>query len=144
MRSESQGPALESALVKYKNTLVSLSRGNPTTVDFNWDEIWTFRKRMGDGFMPSLLSLYHVHPSGFLRYTDIDLKMIKSYTLTFGFPISFSIVCFKTPIIGDLEHKMITYRYKEKRMVKEEMNRLRYVELQILKELSYGLYSNTN
>lgn len=127
---------LESAIVKYRSLLVSCSVGTPCEVKFDWDTIWDFRKRKGKGFIPEELRFYHVHPSGCLSYSDTDLNCIKGFNIAFNHPMLFSIVCFKNSVIGDLEHVMKTYRYVDG-MQTEKASRLRYVDLQILKELSY-------
>jgi hypothetical protein len=130
---------VESALVKYQDVLISVSRGGPDSVEFNWDEVWSFRERLGERFDPALLHMCHVHPCGkFLECSPPDRKIVRSWDIAFGYPIAFSIVIFNSPAADDLSHRMKTWRLVDGREQAQEATGLRAADLQILKELSYG------
>ena len=94
----------ESSLITYEDSplsrfdihFVTASLGTPCSVEFNFEKVWEFKKNMG-GFNPKNLRFYHVHPEGFLSYSDTDLNCIKGLNIAFGYPVHFSIITFDNP-----------------------------------------------
>jgi hypothetical protein len=102
---------LESSLVKYGDEIISCSIGEPLQVVFDYDKVWAYYQSLGDKKNPALLHFVHVHPSGCLGYSGLDLNCIKGFNIAFNFPVFFSIVCFDDNDLNSLEYKIATYQY---------------------------------
>jgi len=101
---------LESSLVKYGDEIISCSIGEPLQVVFDYDKVWAYYQNL-DEKNPALLHFVHVHPSGCLGYSAMDLNCIKGFNIAFNFPVFFSIVCFENNDLNSLEYKIATYQY---------------------------------
>ena len=115
----------ESSLITYEDSplsrfdihFVTASLGTPCSVEFNFEKVWEFKKNMG-GFNPKNLRFYHVHPEGFLNYSDTDLNCIKGLKIAFGHPIYFSILTFEHGSCLELSsvYNQISFQYIDKKM----------------------------
>jgi hypothetical protein len=63
-------------------------------VEFNFAEIWEYKKNTSD-FDPSKLHFVHVHPPVFCECSSLDINCIEGLTVAFGYPVAFSIICFR-------------------------------------------------
>ena len=111
---------LESSLVKYDDKVISCSVGEPAEVVFDHDKVWAYYQSLEEK-NPALLQFVHVHPSGCLGYSVMDLNCIKGFNLAFNFPVFFSIVCFDGNDLNSLDHDIATYQYDSEA---KEMRRL--------------------
>jgi len=130
----------ESGLVLYEDTFLSVSLGTSCNVEFDFFKIWQFKKdleKLKEEFDPSLLRFYHVHPSGFLHYSETDLNCISGLNKAFGYPVHFSILTFEN---GDLDYlgcNYVSYQYINKKMKEIGTITLDKKYLSLLKILSY-------
>ena len=111
---------LESSLVEYGDEIISCSIGEPLQVVFDYDKVWAYYQNL-DEKNPALLHFVHVHPSGCLGYSGLDLNCIKGFNLAFNFPVFFSILCFEDNNLNSLDHDIATYQYDSEA---KEMRRL--------------------
>jgi hypothetical protein len=135
---------IESSIVLYEhnendNEIVTVDLGGPASVEFDFFKLWNFRKNLGDKFDPRRFRFYHVHPSGMLTYSDTDLNCVRGFNIAFGRDVwYFSIITFDSPNINDINHKQISYTYRDGELVKFLDLRLDKHMLLLLKVLSYG------
>lgn len=110
----------EASLVKYGQEIISFSVGPRRTakdayasleVEFDFPKVWAYYQSHKDGFDQDQLRFFHVHPPKCLLYSATDLDCIQGFNLSFGFPVSFSIVCFETEDLQDPLYDIVTYRY---------------------------------
>lgn len=85
----------EVAIVLYEDQTISCSHGTASHVEFNFDEVWDYKKSISD-FDPSKLHFVHVHPPVFCECSSLDINCIEGLTVAFGYPVIFSIICFKS------------------------------------------------
>jgi len=126
----------ESSLILYDNFFIDASIGTPCSVEFNFEKAWEFKKSIKD-FDPKLLKFYHVHPEGFLDYSDIDLNCIKGLNIAMGCPVYFSIITFLNNDLNEHYYHQISYKYLDKQMEKVEDIPLMFNYSFLLKYLSY-------
>ena len=123
----------ESALVLHTEDVISFSTGSPSHVEFNFEEVWKYRKD------PSLLAFYHVHPVGFDSYSSTDEDCIKGFNIAFGHPVYFSIVGFyDREYIFNIDHWQKSYMCIGNKIIETVNKKLDYEQLLLLKILSYG------
>ncbi len=103
---------IESAAVTYNKEAVYMVDGDLHEVEFSFCEMWKYIKNK-ETYYPYLLHLYHVHPAGFLQYSDKDRKAAKALNLGLGYSPLFSIIVFNTDSQADIEHSIVTYQYKK-------------------------------
>lgn len=106
----------ESALVKYDGTIISLSRGQPSQVEFDFEKVWNFKRSLGKDFYPELLAFWHVHPPGFLTYSALDVECLKGFNIAFGYPVFFGIITFDTPDFQNAWYQEVAFRYQDGEM----------------------------
>ena len=133
----------ESALIKYDSTIVSLSRGQPACVEFNFEKLWNFKRFLGSSFNPDLLSFYHVHPGNFLWYSEMDKNCLHGFNMAFGFPVFFGIICFNSDELYDYPYSEISFRLIDGQMVKQDNFsrfdlKLSYQDIWLLKGASFS------
>jgi proteasome lid subunit RPN8/RPN11 len=102
----------ESAVVLYDGELISYSVGSAGRVEFDFMEVWAFKKTQKD-FDPAKLVFIHTHPEGFLDYSSTDLDCMKGFLLSFNHPVTFSIMTFP-------EGSIRTYSYDGNSVVETE------------------------
>ena len=136
---------LESSLVTYRNEIIDYNIGTPTSVEFNFERIWSFKRSLKDKFYPIHLKFYHVHPSGFLFLSNLDFKCMEGLRIALGEPIVFGIITFGSPDPLDVHNiKYNSYSHyldlDSKSYVEDlgENHRLSHSQLILLKRLSYG------
>src|SRR5512135_2848510 len=67
----------ESSLVTYGDEVISVTRGSPAAVEFDFEAVWDFKKRKGKEFLADGLTWLHVHPPGFgAQASTQDLKCV--------------------------------------------------------------------
>lgn len=135
----------ESALVLYRDELISVSRGQPSSVEFNFDDVWAYRKKHKDRFSAASLYWVHVHPSGFgTSPSTVDLLCAAGLKAAFGAVEHFGIICFSNPGFKDIQGLISWYRFAGDRFIKTAENDLEsdhnLIEEEVftLKALSYG------
>ena len=137
----------ESALVLYRDELISVSRGQPATVEFNFEEVWDYRRKLGKAFTPRHLYWVHVHPSGFgTQPSSTDQLCAQALHAAFGVVAYFGILCFSSTSFRDFKGRITWYRWDAQAgMLKVTNDRaletdpiLLDEEVAILKTLSYG------
>ena len=106
----------ESAIIKYGATTVSLSRGRPACVEFNWMKLFEVKLSLGKDFDPDKVSFYHVHPPGFDTYSALDVECVKGFNAALGYPVYFAIILFNDSILGSVRHTLLSYRFMDDRM----------------------------
>ena len=133
----------EAGLVTYDGMPIQYSMGDSTTVDFDFFKLWRLKDTIAD-FEASKLHYYHTHQS-LRNYSSQDRKMIAGHSKSWGFPIFFSIILFDDDHIDNVEHEMLTFRYKDDDVVYIDnilMVGLRQTldisELLVLKGISYA------
>jgi hypothetical protein len=126
----------ESGIVLYDDQLVSVSVGTASHVEFDFMEIWEYKKKSPD-FDPFDLMFYHVHPEGFLDYSSLDLECIKGLTIAFGYPIYFSIITFEGGDLNDLKYNRVNFQFIDGKMNDAPHFYLSNKYLLLLKYLSY-------
>ena len=133
----------EASLILYNDLLLDYNVGTPVTVEFNFNKIWQLKKLI-PRFMPELLYLYHVHPEGYLNYSELDRKVMKGFSIALGESSHFHIVCFKNANISDLSINKICFRYNRAEDMVEFENffkELNSEQVAILKLLAYGNFN---
>lgn len=110
----------ESALIKYNKEIISLSRGYPAQVVFNFEKVWDFKRRLGPEFNPDLLSFYHVHPEDCLWYSQLDLNCLQGFNAAFGFPVYFGILCYQNNNLYCNRYSEVSFRLINGEMVKQD------------------------
>jgi hypothetical protein len=135
----------ESALVLYRDELVSVSRGQPASVEFNFEEVWRFKKQFAQEFDPGKLYWVHVHPSGFgTRPSSTDVLCAMALHAAFGKVEYFGIICFENSGFKDIRGLISWYQFREGAFEKIHDIDLRHdphlieEEVYMLKALSYG------
>lgn len=128
----------ESSLVTYFDEVIDFQVGTPSTVDFDFAKIWALRGKFEQE--PSRLHFMHVHPKGFLRYSDLDWEVMVGYKMAFGFSFFFSIICFEDDDVHSLKCDYKTYFPCMGSINEYAPNGIEIDDksLQILKILSYG------
>ena len=132
---------IESSLVLYNDRLVSISKGTPSSVEFNFGEIWDYSKTITD-FDADNFDFYHVHPIGINSYSETDLNCMIGYQIAFGKSVFFHIIIFENSDLNSLVHTRKTYVLKPDREVLDITDiiddSLTDCSLALLKRLSYG------
>jgi hypothetical protein len=129
----------ESALIKYGRRIVSLSRGKPAQVEFNWIKLLEHKLSLGKHFNPAQVGFYHVHPPGFATYSALDVECLKGFNLALGYPAFFCIILFDDEDISSTNHRRLCYRYINDQMESTEDNcNLIPRDLTMLKACSYA------
>jgi hypothetical protein len=136
----------ESALVIYRDELISVSHGGPGSVEFNFDQVWAHRKAIGKRFEPGLLFWVHVHPPGFgTQPSSVDLLCAMALRAAFGMVEHFGIMCFSNGGFKDIRGVISWYRLNRnnqfEKLAEHELqcdNTLIEEEVFMLKALSYG------
>jgi len=129
---------LESGVVLYMDQIISVSRGVPASVEFNFIEVWDYKRALGDFFHPGGLHFIHVHPPGMLGYSGTDVNCLQGLTTAFGYPVKFSIVVFTDDSSGSYEHAVSSMTYRDAKMSLCEALPIPNAVLVCLKALSYG------
>lgn len=93
---------IETSMVLYDDKyMVSVTKGTPGTVEFDFEGVWRFRKTITD-FDPKKLTWLHVHPPGFgVEASFQDSICAKSLEIAFKHLGNFGIFQFHTPSISD-------------------------------------------
>lgn len=116
---------VESAMVMYSGRIISMSRGKPASVDFDFDAVWDFKREMGDRFHPESLVWIHVHPGSYgYQPSSQDLICAKALKAAFGTLGSFKIVCFFDDNLDDAEGGIASYRLEEGFLVDAGVERI--------------------
>lgn len=138
---------VESALIISMEELISMTKGNPASVDFDFEAVWEHKRKTGPSFNPEYLKWVHVHPSGFgTTPSETDQRCAEALAAAFGCVRSFGIICFSNPTFLDLGGRISWYEWRgpKGRLVKTEERGLCddtiLIEDEIfaLKALSYG------
>lgn len=126
---------IESAIVTYKDTMITSSTGSAVEVEFLFFEIKKFINNQRN-FDAGYLHFYHVHPKGFLQYSNKDFKVVKSLYKSLAICPLFSIICYKNSEAENIDHDIVTYQYQP---TPENMNVIdpQYVEYKIDDMLLY-------
>jgi hypothetical protein len=134
----------ESALVIYRDELISVSRGNPASVEFNFEEVWDHRRKIKQKLDPRYLHWVHVHPIGFsTRPSAVDEICAASLKAAFGAVERFGILCFADTSFKNIRGLISWYRW-DKRFTLTSEHELEHDpllnedEVFMLKALSYG------
>lgn len=119
---------VESSVVYYENfsdyTLVAASVGEPARVEFDFEKVWSFRKKTED-FDPRKLMWFHVHPSGFGTVASAtDLDCAKGLKLAFGELGHFGIVGFDNSDLSDVSGEICWYELKDNQLVDSYKGRI--------------------
>jgi len=94
---------VEASIVTYHNKIIDYSIGTPTSVEFNFERIWNYIKKLGSSYQPYLLNFYHVHPTGISSYSELDKNCMKGLYQALGYPIYFVIVTFTSRELFDIQ-----------------------------------------
>jgi hypothetical protein len=138
---------VESSIVTYpmnryltEHDIIDYSVGSPGSVEFNFERIWMFKKTMGRDFNGLSLRFFHVHPSGFDMYSELDMNCMEGLHMAFNSWIYFNIVLFQSDDLWDTKHKVRAYVYHAGGFVLEQPlpPRLSPDQALFLKYLSYG------
>lgn len=100
---------IESSLVLCGDTVIDISVGTPTTVEFNFLNIWNFIKQ--DSSVLEHIVFHHVHPTGMHNYSLTDKNCMEGFFIAFNIPIKFNIICFKRSDITCLKTIQTLYTY---------------------------------
>lgn len=123
----------EASIVLLGDKVIDVSLGSGASVEFNFDKIWQYREYSNN------LKFYHVHPAGFLGYSQTDLNCMKGFRVAFGHPVYFSVITFGG---NGFEQISFVLDGDNVNVVENDEPHLEYV--QTLKSLSYGVdYNNT-
>lgn len=136
----------ESSIVLYQERVIDMSIGTASEVEFNFLDIWNYKKKLGWCFEPKALHFIHVHPSTVTHYSAKDVDCMKGFFLAFDSPIIFSIVIFdeqKNLFDTNSLIRIFEYDGKEIREITGESSwrgiwRPNNDQLLLLKTLSYG------
>ncbi len=135
----------ESALVIHKLDLISVTKGEPCSVEFDFPKIWRYKKKIGKDFDPKSLYWVHVHPIGFGRDpSSVDLDCAAGLKAAFGELENFGIICFSNAGFLDVEGRISWYRFDDGRLVMTDNRNMELdyhienEEFYMLKSLSYG------
>ena len=130
---------VEASLVTYRSQILDYNKGTPTSVEFNFERIWNFKKQLKGNFCPKYLEFYHVHPRGLLEMSQLDINCVQGLVVALGEPIFFNIITFDNDDLYDINISYMGYGYYK------ETNRERYTiplitddQLYLLKSLAYG------
>lgn len=135
---------IESSIVKYGDQVVTVDVGKPSNVEFNFMKIRAFaQERKKRGFWdPRNLNYYHVHPEGFLNYSQTDLRCAKGLHLGLGVCRNFHIITFNSSDLNDETYNFSCFLYNPDhpdRLIPElDSEGLDGYSLYLLKALSYG------
>lgn len=98
---------IESALVTYKEKVISYSTGSSGSVEFDFLAIWdSIKEDKNDTSSISNIIFFHVHPEGFLDLSVTDKNCVQGLFMAIGKPFCFSIITFYTSDILDISFKM--------------------------------------
>lgn len=137
---------LESAMVLYHDEIVSVTKGRPATVEFDFETVWDF-KRKTPNFSARHLTWVHVHPTGFgTQPSTTDENCAQGLFAAFGRLEQFGIICFSSPTFKNIEGLISWYRFdpvtsKLIKTAEHDLQDDRYLieeEVAMLKALSYG------
>jgi len=129
---------IESSIVTYQNQIIDYSSGVPTSVEFNFERVWEFKKSLNEDFQPHLLNFYHVHPEGFNTYSELDKICMKGFFIAFGYSIYFAIITFSGNDLFDITARYSAFEYTKDGINKTGVEYLTKDQLLFLKFLSYG------
>lgn len=81
----------ESAIVIYDSEIITASKGDPCSVEFDFEIVWEFlkEKRNKRELDEDLLHFIHLHPPGCYGYSGTDVICMKALNIAFGFPVNF-------------------------------------------------------
>lgn len=136
----------ESAIVTYHGRLISATRGNPSSVEFDFDAVWRFKKQYGEGWNARYLNWVHVHPPGFgTSASSQDQLCAAALAAAFGHVDRFSIICFSNSKPDNIDGDMRRYywsRVHKQLQPEPQLGDIGYYledrDAYILKTLSYG------
>jgi len=99
----------EATIVTYKNRLIDISKGDSSSVEFDFENIWNEVKKIPE-FENKYLNFFHTHAFNFDSYSETDIRCMKALNLGFGCSVNFWILalgrCFKHYrfVDGGVEH----------------------------------------
>jgi hypothetical protein len=109
---------IEASMVLYESNgyfeVVSMTRGGPASVEFDFEAVWAFRRRRFR-FDPKRLHWVHVHPQGFGPGNSMqDVLCAQALELAFGKGTiqNFGIVCFDNADLNDFDGNMAWYYFE--------------------------------
>jgi hypothetical protein len=134
---------LESSMVQYGGKIISVSKGKPASVEFDFEAVWRFKKVLGHRFDPCLLRWIHVHPTGFgILPSPQDELCAEGLAAAFKSCENFVILRFFNPGFQDIFGDLAIYRWDLKKLVLTETSSVEFGLFKryayILKTLSYG------
>jgi hypothetical protein len=137
---------LESAIVTYHSRLISATKGNPASVEFDFDAVWRFKKQNAAGWSPKYLRWVHVHPIGFGTGPSMqDQICAASLAAAFKEVDRFGIACFYDCKPDNIQGDIRWYEWNKGKQCLVPDNNLCDImfslddrEAYILKTLSFG------
>lgn len=130
----------ESAIVTYDENIIDYSIGTAGSVEFNFDRIWAHIKKLGPvNFDKDKLEFFHVHPQGFISFSDTDENCMKGLNLALGIPIRFCVIAFENADLFNLKIRMKWAIYDRYEQNLQGIRIPSRNELLFLKYLAYGI-----
>jgi hypothetical protein len=104
---------VESSLVSYEDSIIVANRGGPASVEFDFDAVWAFTRKVKD-FDPRYLVWLHVHPIGFGPQASAkDLECYRGLRIAFGETAGeFGILCFDNEELNEISGKICWHDYQ--------------------------------
>jgi hypothetical protein len=106
----------EAALVIYKNELIDLKIGESSSVEFDFERIWDFKRQLPI-FEKDRLHFFHTHAPDWNFCSETDVRCMKALNIAFGYPVNFWIL-----VIGN--------NLKQYRFVDNEVKCRRYIHFE--------------